>query len=340
MELRARYSNKHLLEFANQLKSMSRQIGFKVSARGWAYLMEQQRMINKDQFDKVNTLINTCRKKGFLPIDFVAEEASRQFQGIVTPYDGTVLDRFETYLEWSLDVDSDFEVNWWENEDYYIQMVVEKVDLVTLFYPVCKTYKIPIANSKGWSSMLQRAEYARRFQEAEANGKQCILLYCGDHDPDGLRIGDFLYKNLKDLEEISWDDGQIGYNPDNLIIDRFGLNYDFIVENNFTWIDNLITGSGKNLASSKHKNFNMDYVQDYLKEIGERKCEANVIVTNPKLSRELCNGAIKKYLGIDAEKRFSRKRDEVIGKFDKFLEEEGISEKVNDIIKISRNYEL
>ena len=85
-------------------------------------------------------------------------------------------------------------------------MVVEKVDLISLFQPVCRDYKIPIANSKGWSSMLQRAEYARRFKEARDNGLQCVLLYCGDHDPDGLRIGEFLRKNLEDLNEITWGD--------------------------------------------------------------------------------------------------------------------------------------
>lgn len=74
MKLRGRYLDHHLIEFANELKSLSRQIGFKVSARGWAYIMEQQRMINKDQFDKVNTLINTCRKKG------LAEKETKLFK--------------------------------------------------------------------------------------------------------------------------------------------------------------------------------------------------------------------------------------------------------------------
>ena len=206
MKLRGRYLDHHLIEFANELKSLSRQIGFKVSARGWAYIMEQQRMINKDQFDKVNTLINTCRKKGFLPIDFVAEETARQFHRIEVPDNRTVFGRFRDLLQWSLEADEDFKVNWQDGEKYYIQMVVEKVDLISLFQPVCRDYKIPIANSKGWSSMLQRAEYARRFKEARDNGLQCVLLYCGDHDPDGLRIGEFLRKNLEDLNEITWGD--------------------------------------------------------------------------------------------------------------------------------------
>jgi hypothetical protein len=140
-------------------------------------------------------------------------------------------------------------------------MVVEKIDLKTLFGPICDVYHIPIATSKGWSSVSQRAEYARRFKEAEDDGLKCVLLYCGDHDPDGLRISDFLRGNLEQLRYIRWGDGTDGYDPSNLIIDRFGLNYDFIEANNLTWIENLITGSGGNLADPGHPNFHLPYVQ-------------------------------------------------------------------------------
>ena len=341
MKLRGRYNtDEQLAEFAEALLGFSSKIGFKVSSRGWAYLMEGERMINKDQFDKVTNLINTCRKKGLLPIDFVAEEDARMFHGVEEPDARSVYRRFMNLMEWALECDQDFNVNWWKGEDYYIQMLVEKVDLVTLFKPVCRQYKIPIANSKGWSSMLQRAEYARRFKEAEDNGLKCVLLYCGDHDPDGLRIGDFLRKNLEDLNEVSWNDGEWGYDPQELIIDRFGLNFDFIKKNKLTWIDNLITGSGRNLASPKHKNFKMPYVQDYLKTVGERKCEANAIVTIPQKAKNLCEEAIENYLGKDAAVRFSKKRDLVKAEFKKFKKAEDIEEKVNEIIDIAREYDI
>lgn len=61
-------------EFAELLIEMSRTIGFKVSSRGWCYLMEQAGHINKSQFNKVDNAINQCRREGILPVDFVAEE--------------------------------------------------------------------------------------------------------------------------------------------------------------------------------------------------------------------------------------------------------------------------
>lgn len=323
-ELKKRYTKSELGRFADIMVSISNEIGFKVSSRGWCYILEGYRYINKDQFNKVETLINDCRRHGFLPIDFVAEEKAREFDGIEIPDSGNVVDMFGNYLDGALSAHTGFTPDWWKNEEYYIQMVVEKVDLVTLFKPVCDVYKIPIANSKGWSSMLQRAEYSRRFAEAEREGLKCVLLYAGDHDPDGGRISDFIRKNLEDLKKVTWDDGQRGYDPADLIIDRFGLNYEFIMKHNLTWIDNLITGAGKDLASPHHKNFKLPYLQKYLKTIGKRKCEANSIVTKPVEARLLCKIAIEKYLGTDAPTRFRAKRQEVKDEFEKFINESNI----------------
>ena len=310
-------TDENLRTFAEQLIELSEQIGFKVSARGWCYQLESARMINKDQFDRVEDVINKCRKKGILPIDFVAEEEGRKFSGVEEADSQTPLEYLKGYLEAPLQCHRWYTPDWYEGEEYYIQMLVEKIDLKTLFEPVCQKYHIPIATSKGWSSMLQRAEYANRFKEAEDRGIQPVLLYCGDHDPDGLRISDFIKSNLEDIKDIQWENGNDGFDPENLMIQRFGLDADFIRRHKLTWIDNLITGSGKNLASPTHKNHHMPYVQDYIKHFGARKCEANAIVPLPKEARNLVEGTIVSLLGDDAISRFDAKREEVKKAMDK-----------------------
>lgn len=93
-ELKNKYSKAELKDFAIQIQRISETIGFKVSSRGWCYILEGYRLINKDEFDKVDKLINNCRRYGLLPIDFVAEESSRQFHGIEEPDSGNVVDIF------------------------------------------------------------------------------------------------------------------------------------------------------------------------------------------------------------------------------------------------------
>lgn len=319
-ELKKYYTEKELAVFANYMIDISRRIGMKISSRGWCYILEGNRLINKNQFDKVEELINNCRRKGFLPIDFVAEEKAREFEGIEVPHDRNVVEMLGAYLHGALNVPNHYTPDWWDGEKYYIQMVVEKVDIVTLFEPVCRKYHIPIANSKGWSSMLQRAEYSRRFAEAEERGMQCVILYYGDFDCDGFRISDFIHKNLDDLKNITWSDGMNGYDPENLIIDRFGLEHDFIKDNNLTWIDNLITGGNKDLASPTHKNHKLPYVQEYIKKYGARKCEANAVLVIPDIVRQSCQEAIEKYLGDDSRDRFQAKRQAVVDEFNNFMD--------------------
>jgi hypothetical protein len=333
-DMSQRVTREGLRNFAEELQELSGKIGFKVSARGWCYQMETEGLITKAEFDRVEGLINKCREEGILPIDFTAEEEGRQFSGVEKPNTNTPIEDMRSWIEAAMKCEEYYTPNWWEGEEYYIQMVVEKIDLKTLFEPVCKKYHIPIATSKGWSSMLQRATYARRFKEAEARGINCVLLYCGDFDPDGLRISDFLKKNIGDLREIVWEDGKEGYDPQELEIIRFGLDYDFIVEHKLTWIPNLITGSKKNLADPNHKNHHMSYVQEYIHKYGVRKCEANAIVPMPTEARRLVTNAITSYLGKGAVKRFEEKRQAVRDIVNEFRDRTGLNESMERALEI------
>jgi len=341
-------------EFADGLKEISRQIGFKVSARGWCYILEQNGLITKAEFNVVENLINNgCRRNGTLPIDFVAEEEARKFSGVEIPEERSPIAYVGDWLDGALTAERYYTPNWWKGEECYIQMVVEKIDLKTLFEPICREYHIPIATSKGWSSMRQRAEYARRFKEAEEIGLASILLYCGDHDPDGGRISDFLMKNLEDLLNSKWADGTSGYDPKNLKIDPFGLKYDFITRNKLTWIDNLVTASGGCIAEmvdgkivqgktkngKPHPNFHLPYAQDYLRKYGVRKCEANALVIKPDQGRALCRQTIEAHLGKDAKSRFRERREEVVRIVSEFRERTGLNKAIQKAINLIKEEE-
>jgi len=335
-----------MIMFSEKLKLISKQIGFKLSGRGWCYQLEGFGLITKAEFNKVEKIINDCRKNGYLPVDFTFEEDARAFSGVEVPENETPLEYFADYIRTALDCHNIYIPDWWEDEEYYIQMLVEKIDLKSLFGPICKQYHIPIATSKGWSSIIQRAKYSRRFKDAEDKGLKCVLLYCGDHDPDGLRISDTIRKNLVELCKVSWNDGFSGYDPSNLIIDRFGLNYDFIIENNLTWINNLKTGGhgelaklvngrivqGKTKNGGPHPNFHLAYVQEYLKKVGVRKCEANALVVKPEQSRMICRDAIERYLHHDAINRFKKKRDTVEHEISSYLDDKNLKDSLQQII--------
>ena len=168
---------------------------------------------------------------------------------------------------------------------------------------MCEELYVPITNFKGWSDLNSRAALMRQFKMHEAQGRRCVLLLCGDHDPGGLHITEKMRKNMEDLAQA------VRWSPDNLVIIRFGLNAEFIDEHDLTWIENLETSSGGQLDDPDHNDHDKSYVQDYIAEFGVRKCEANALVVEPEVGRQLCRDAILEHIPADAVERYERKLD-------------------------------
>lgn len=274
---------------------------FAPSSRGWCYVLEGEHLITKGEFDAAQRTINDCRKRGLLPLDICSEDERRSADG-VERLDGDIPDEIDAWIEALTNApDKYIPISFWEDQEYYIEVAVEKVDLKYLFAPICQEFRIPVQNIAGWADLHSRAAMMKRFAEHEDEGCQPVLLYCGDHDPGGLNISKFLRSNLEELSDaVEWD-------PDDLIIDRFGLDYDFIEQLGLTWIDNLETSSGGRLDDPKHRDHKKDYVQNYLKRFGARKVEANALIVRPTEGRQLCRQAILKYLPEDAPTKYEER---------------------------------
>jgi len=289
-----------LESFANEVLHIESQKTSKIkySSRGWCYLLEGLGKIDKGEFSACQKAINDCRKLGFLPIDFVAEDqdTTRHFKGIHIASEPHVQlselkDDVETMLR---DLPSKM-TDYWVGEQFYVMMCVEKGDLINLFKPVCDQYHVPIVSSKGWAPILLRSHIANLSRKAEANGLKPVLLLFYDHDPAGIKISDTFKENLSDCE------GGTGWSPEGLVIERFGLNAKDIEQYGLMWIDNLKTGSGRT---------SRDY--GYINAFGHRKCEANALFKNDdtlKAGEQICRVAIEKFYGSDALERFRKKEE-------------------------------
>lgn len=131
-----------LEDFANDLEKKSKQIGFKMSARGWAYYFENEGIIDKTELDFAQGKINDCRDKGYLALDFVAKDDSRKFKCVENTND---IESPEDYAKWRLEHTTTtqyYDKSFWDTQDYFLQVIVEKVDLRELFEPICDEYNI------------------------------------------------------------------------------------------------------------------------------------------------------------------------------------------------------
>jgi len=285
-----------------RLLEIRSRLDFTPCTRGWCYLAENDGLITKGEFKKLQGLLGDWRKSGRLPLDFCASDEKRAPVNL----EDLDLDDPATYAESFVKVAAECHkhyepISLWSFQPFYIEMAVEKSDLRTLFGPVCAEYHVPVWNASGWSDINSRADLMKRFQEHNAARRHCILLYCGDFDPAGLHISQKIRENLMDLEPA------VGWSPDEyrLTINRFGLNEDFIEANNLLWVDGLETGSGKyKLDDPRHPDHNKPYVQDYLKQYGAKKVEANALVAHFEAGRQLCRETIERYIVPDGIRRY------------------------------------
>ncbi len=338
---------KELKDFSNNLILLQIEIAGseniddndKVSARGWCYLLEGFNLITKDKFDYCFNLINLCRKEGYLPIDFTAQDTSREFFNVEYLKEDykKPIDYLNSWLNYIKKLDTyKKDVAFWESQKYYVQVMVEKIDVRNAFSDICEKYHIPISNAKGWSDMLSRNELILRFKEAEEIGLIPVLLYYGDFDPAGIKIAKTLKKNLGDLEKAT------NWSPDNLIIDHFGLTFEFINANNLLWIDNLITGGKRNLKTlynqykeGKEKVKIYEYEIEYIKKYGINKCEANAILPIKYTAIADCEKNIKKYLGDNCfdvyDKKIEKNQQKVLDLMISVNFDDKIQELMDDI---------
>lgn len=258
-------------------------------------------MIDKGEFSKAQKAMNDCRKLGFLPINFVAEDQdiTRRFAGIHEAADPTILlKRLKKEVKEVLKAIPAQTTDYWDDERFFLMMCVEKGDIRNLFKSVCSEYHIPIVNSKGWYPILLRAHIATLSRKAEKRGLRPVLLLFYDHDIAGLKITETFRKGLYDVS------GGTGWKPRDLEIYRFGLNADDIEKYSISWIENLKTSSGRD------PNWNRKDVMTYVRRFGRRKCESNALFKSDETleaGETICRNAIEKYYGKDALERFKKK---------------------------------
>lgn len=89
--------------------------------------------------------------------------------------------------------------NRWENQDYYVEVFIEKKALQGIFSTVCKEYNVALGACKGYPSLTFLNDAKNRFLEAEGRDKIPVMLYFGDYDPTGEDIPRSIYENLKKL---------------------------------------------------------------------------------------------------------------------------------------------
>lgn len=310
------------------IERMSEETGYRFGPRGWAYYAEGLGLITKGEFDRFEKLLTDMRKDGELDPDVIEPDASRMATDVfdfpaatATPEEmaqAAVDEISERLRDWSREF---FEKGYWDGLDYYVEMIVEKKDLVQIFRSTADRYNVRITNGKGDTDIHTRLAMLKRFRDHSAEGRACVLLAIGDHDPKGLHIVEGLSRTIMscaNLKGLNWDYPEFD-------VVNVGLTMAQIDALDLMKIDNLETGGGRELSDPRHPDHFKPYVQDYISRFGVWKCEANALVGKPPQARALLEAAINRFIPAshpeDAEARNEDGRDAVRSEISRLMED-------------------
>lgn len=301
------------MDLGEAIEQMSAETGYKFGPRGWAYYAEGLGLITKGEFDRFETLLTEMRKDGELDPDVIEPDASRVATE-VGDYEAEQ-DTPEEHAQYAVNEISErlntwariyYEFGWWDDLDYYVEMIVEKKDLVQIFRSTADRYNVRITNGKGDTDIHTRLAMLKRFRDHTDAGRRCILLAIGDHDPKGLHIVDGLHRTIMscaNIKGLDWDE------PDFEVV-NVGLTEGQINDLGLMKIANLETGGGKDLSSPRHPDHHKPYVQDYIRQFGVWKCEANALVGNPREAKNLLESAINDYIPAEHPRAIRAKNED------------------------------
>lgn len=81
---------------------------------------------------------------------------------------------------------SQFQIDKWQEQKHYVEAWVEKDALEGVVGKAAREMDINFFSCRGYVSQSSMWEAARRLRQRAAQGRECVVLHLGDHDPSGL----------------------------------------------------------------------------------------------------------------------------------------------------------
>lgn len=82
------------------------------------------------------------------------------------------------------------------NQKVYVEVMIEKMAIYEIVENVTSWYGIKLTGDKGNCSKTILYDISKRLLRAQSEGKKCVILYIGDHDPSGLMMIDSIIETI------------------------------------------------------------------------------------------------------------------------------------------------
>lgn len=151
--------------------------GYDLSLRQLYYQLVSRNLITNEErsYKNLGVLVSDARLAGKIDWDMIKD---RGREVIENPH-------WTTPAQFMEQAAPQYRFDLWEDQDCYVEVMVEKQALEGVLMPVCRSLDIPFTANKGYSSSSALYEASKRFL-GKAEGRRLFVIYLGDHDPSGI----------------------------------------------------------------------------------------------------------------------------------------------------------
>lgn len=184
--------------------------GYSLTLRQAYYQLVARAIIenNERSYKNVGNLINDARLAGLIDWNAI-EDRTRNLQRLAHWNSPKEIIESASY-QYRKDV--------WENQQYYVEVWVEKEALANVVGRVANELDVPYFCCRGYVSQSEMWSAAQRFRDRQRRGKTVVVIHLGDHDPSGIDMS-------RDIEERLM---LFGVDEDMFMFRRIALNMEQI----------------------------------------------------------------------------------------------------------------
>jgi hypothetical protein len=192
-----------LIAKVNVIIATYQQQGYRLSLRQLYYQLVSRAVIenNLKSYKRLVALLTDARMAGLVDWDAI-EDRNREY---------LLPSHWERPEQVIASAAASYRIDKWKDQPKYVEVMVEKDALSGVLWPVCAALDVGFTANRGYSSASAMYEAGKRIRRALRAGKECHVLYLGDHDPSGQDM-------TRDIRE------RLGLFGGTLLVSRLALN--------------------------------------------------------------------------------------------------------------------
>lgn len=214
-----RATTRAMIDGANKIISEYLAAGFKLTLRQLYYQFVSRDLLENTvkSYKNLGSVVNDGRLAGLIDWDSI-EDRTRHLSALSTwENPQSIIDACA----------SQYRVDMWEAQPYYVEVWIEKEALAGVFERVCNEMRVPFFCARGYNSQSEQWAAGRRLRKIMEGkgvhrGRKALILHFGDHDPSGLdmtrdnrdRLEMFTAPHVAELKRIALNMNQVEqYSP-------------------------------------------------------------------------------------------------------------------------------